>query len=67
MLTSSITAFSETLETENENLLIRLANKIIDISLFCEKHNLKMGKISGHLKVQKSLEYCGFYIKTKRK
>ena len=32
MLTSSITAFGETLATSNENLLIRIADKINDIS-----------------------------------
>ena len=45
MLTSSITAFGETLATAIENLLIRIADKINDISLFCEMHNLNMGKI----------------------
>jgi hypothetical protein len=44
MLTSTIPAFGETLATANENFLIRIADKINDISLFCEMHNLNMDK-----------------------
>jgi hypothetical protein len=52
------------------NMLIRIADKINDksvksgISLFCEIHNLNMGKIGNDFRIQRSLEYIQNHIQT---